>query len=212
MQGDTLRIDGNSAQVEVRAGEGSDVRVERQFERNMFGSDPKEKYHDGKLELRDSGCGFLSFGCKTSYILTVPKDVQVTVRSSSGNIKVSGLDGGADLKTSSGNIEAQAVSGSLRMESSSGKLEAQDLGATTVSTSSSSGSVDLDFAVAPQSVQSKASSGDVSIRIPSSDDAYKVETDTSSGDESANIKIDANSTRTITAKTSSGDVTIEYNR
>ena len=38
-----------------------------------------------------------------------------------------------------------------------------------------------------------------------------VDTKTSSGDESANVKIDPNATRTIQAKTSSGDVTIEYN-
>jgi hypothetical protein len=212
LQGDTLRIDGGSAEVEVRAGDGSDVKVERQFERNVFGSDPKEKYDNGKLELNDSGCGFLSFGCKTSYILTVPENVQLTLKSSSGDIRVSGLTAGADLKSSSGSIEVQDVAGSLRLESSSGDLEAQDLRASTVSTESSSGSADLDFAVAPLSVDSKASSGDVSIRIPSGPESYKVDTDTSSGDESANVKVDPTSTRTIKAKTSSGDVTVEYNR
>ncbi|MEU4288460.1 DUF4097 family beta strand repeat-containing protein [Kribbella sp. NPDC026596] len=211
VQGDELRVDTTSAEVEVRAGDGPDVQVERQFERNVFGSDPKEKYDNGKLELRDSGCGFLSFGCKTSYILTVPKDVKLTLSSSSGDITVSGLSGGADLTSSSGSIEVHDVGGSLRLESSSGDLEAQGLTATTVTTESSSGSVDLDFAVAPQSVDSKASSGDVSIRIPSGAEAYKVDTDTSSGDESANVKIDPNATRTLKAKTSSGDVTIEYN-
>ncbi|HET6986363.1 MAG TPA: DUF4097 family beta strand repeat-containing protein [Kribbella sp.] len=210
--GDSLRIDNGSAEVEVRAGDGSDVKVERQYERNMFGSDAKEKYHDGKLELSDAGCGFLSFGCKTSYILTVPKDVQVTLKSSSGDVTVSGLTEGADLKSSSGSIDVHDVGGSLRLESSSGDLEAQGLTASTVSTESSSGSVDLDFAVAPQSVDSKASSGDVSIRIPSGTESYKLETDTSSGDKSTNVKIDPTATRTITAKTSSGDVTIEYNR
>ncbi len=79
-------------------------------------------------------------------------------------------------------------------------------------TESSSGGVDLDFARAPQSVDSKASSGDVSIRIPSGQETYKVDTDTSSGDESATVKTDQTSTRTIKAETSSGDVTIEYNR
>lgn len=211
VEGNALRIDSSSAEVEVRAGDGPDVKVERQFERNVFGSDPKEKYDNGKLELRDSGCGFLSFGCKTSYILTVPKDVQVTLKSSSGDIKVSGLSGGADLKSSSGSIEVHDVGGSLRLESSSGDLEGQGLTATSVTTESSSGSVDLDFAEAPLSVDAKASSGDVSIRIPSGDESYKVDTDTSSGDESANVKIDPNSPRTLTAKTSSGDVTIEYN-
>jgi hypothetical protein len=212
VQGEALTIDARSADVEVRSGDGSEVKVERQFERNLFGSDPKERYEDGKLELQDTGCGFLSFGCDTHYILTVPKDAKVTVESSSGDLKVSGLPAGADLKSSSGSIEVHNVGGALQMESSSGDLEARDLTATTVSTQSSSGSTELDFSTAPLSVESEASSGDVTIRIPSGTEAYKVDTDTSSGDESATIRRDPSATRTITAKTSSGDVTVEYNQ
>ncbi|MGW1343096.1 DUF4097 family beta strand repeat-containing protein [Kribbella sp. NPDC002412] len=209
--GDSLTIQTTSVDVEVRSGDGPDVKVERTFERNVFGSDPKEDYEDGKLQLRDSGCGFLSFGCDTNYILTVPKDVKLTVESSSGDIKVSGLPGGANLKSSSGSIEAHDVGGSLWLESSSGDLEARGLSATTVSTQSSSGSTELDFTSAPQSVDAEASSGDVTIRLPSGTETYKLDTDTSSGDETANIRSDPSATRTIDAKTSSGDVTIEYN-
>jgi hypothetical protein len=212
VQGDTLTVESSSSYVEVRAGDGDEVKVERRFERNVFGSDPSEKYDDGKLELRDAGCGFLSFGCETNYVLTVPKDMKVTLKSSSGDVKVTGLAAGADLTSSSGSIEVHSVGGSLRMESSSGDLEAQGLSATTVSTESSSGSVDLDFVTAPESVEAEASSGDVTIRIPSGTESYKVDTETSSGEESANVKSDPAAPRTIKAKTSSGDVTIEYNR
>jgi hypothetical protein len=50
----------------------------------------------------------------------------------------------------------------------------------------------------------------VSIGIPAGDEAYKVDTKTSSGDESANVTTDPNATRSITARTSSGDVNVEY--
>jgi|1186.fasta_scaffold00772_4 hypothetical protein len=212
--GGTLQVKGGSAEVEIRPGDGDQVHLERHFERNLFGSDPKEKFDEGKgkLELNGGGCGFLSFGCKTSYVLTVPKDLGLTVDSSSGDITVSGIPGGATLKTSSGNIEVHDVGGPLSLSSSSGDIEADGLTATSVTAHSSSGGADLDFAVAPQNVEAKSSSGDVSIRIPSGDESYKVETDTSSGDESANVKNDPNATRTIQAKTSSGDVAIEYNR
>ena len=212
VEGEALTIEARSADVEVRSGDGTEIKVERKFERNVFGSDPKEKYEDGTLELRDTGCGFLSFGCDTNYILTVPRDVKVTLESSSGDLKVSGLEAGADLKSSSGNIEVHNVDGALRLESSSGDLEAQDLIATTVSTHSSSGSVELDFSAEPQSVEAESSSGDVTIRIPSGPQPYKVDSDTSSGDETNTIQNDPTATRTIRANTSSGDVTIEYNR
>jgi hypothetical protein len=211
--GDSLLVKSGSATLEVRPGDSNELKVERQSERNVLGSDPKEKYDEGggKLELNSGGCGFLSFGCKTSYVLTVPRDVKLTVESSSGNVTVSGVTGGAEVKSSSGDVEMHDVSGPLRLESSSGDLEADGLTATSVTTRSSSGSATLDFTVAPQSVDAKTSSGDLSIQIPSGEESYKVDTKTSSGDESANVKIDPNATRTIQAKTSSGDVSIEYN-
>jgi DUF4097 and DUF4098 domain-containing protein YvlB len=213
LKGNELTVESRSADIEVRAGDVSEIKVERQFERNVFDSDPTEKYENGKLKLRDTGCGFLSLGCDTNYLLTVPKGLKLTLESSSGDVKVSGLSEGADLKSSSGSIEVQNVGGSLRLESSSGDLEAQDLTATIVSTQSSSGSVDLDFAAAPQTVEAEASSGDVTIGIPPGDETYKLDTDTSSGDESTDdIKTDPASTRTIKATTSSGDVAVEYNR
>jgi hypothetical protein len=214
VHGSSLLVKSDSARIEVRPGDGTEVQVDRQSERNVFGSDPEERYDegDGKLELNSGGCGFLSFGCKTTYVLTVPRDLKLMVESSSGKVTVAGIEGGAELKTSSGDIEVHDVGGPLELRSSSGDLEADGLTATSVTTHSSSGSTSLDFTVAPQSIDAKTSSGDVSIRIPSGDEAYKVDTDTSSGDESANVKIDPNATRTIQAKTSSGDVSIEYNR
>jgi DUF4097 and DUF4098 domain-containing protein YvlB len=212
VDGQALTIEARSADVEVRSGDGDEIKIERQFERNVFGSDPKEKYEDGTLKLRDTGCGFLSFGCRTNYIVTVPKEVKVALESSSGDLKVSGVPAGADLKSSSGDIEVHNVGGALTMESSSGDLEAQALTATTVSTHSSSGSVDLDFANQPNSVDAESSSGDVTIRIPPGTDPYKVDTETSSGEKVTNVRSAPSATRTIKAHTSSGDVTIEYNR
>jgi DUF4097 and DUF4098 domain-containing protein YvlB len=212
VQGTSLLVKGGAAEVEVRPGDGTEVKIDRQFERNVFGSDPKENYHadEGRLELNSGGCGFLSFGCKTSYVLTVPRDLKLTIESNSGNVTLSGFDGGAEVKTSSGDINVHDVGGPVQLESSSGDVEADGLTATSVTARSSSGSATLDFSTAPQSVDAKSSSGDVAIRIPSGDESYKVDTKTSSGDESANVKIDPNATRTIQAKTSSGDVTIEY--
>jgi hypothetical protein len=211
--GTTLMVKGGSATVHVQPGDGTEVKVDRQFERNVFGSDPKEKYDAGagRLELDSGSCGFLSFSCKTTYVLTVPRNVKLTVESSSGNVTVSGLKEGVTVETSSGDVELHEVGGPLDLRSSSGDLDADGLTSTSVSTHSSSGSAKLEFTVAPQSIDAKSSSGDVSIGIPAGNEAYKVEADTSSGDHAANVKTDPNASRTITAKTSSGDVSVDYN-
>lgn len=212
VDGTTLLVKGGSAPVEIRPGDGTEVKVDRRFERNVFGSDPEQKYdaNEHRLDLGSGGCGFLSFGCKTSYVLTVPRDLKLTVESSSGDVTLSGLTAGATVKTSSGDVQVHDVGGPLDLRSSSGDLEADGLTSTAVTTSTSSGSASLEFAVAPLTIESKSSSGDVSIGIPAGDEKYKVDTKTSSGDESSNVNSDPAATREITARTSSGDVSIEY--
>ena len=212
VDGTTLLVKGGAATVEVRPGDGTEVKVDRQFERNVFGTDPKETYDptEHRLELDGGGCGFLSFGCKTNYVLTVPRDLKLTVESSSGEVTVSGLEAGLNVKTSSGDVAVHDVGGPLDLRSSSGDLDADGLTSTAVTTSTSSGSAALEFTVAPQSVESKSSSGDVTIDIPAGAETYKVDTKTSSGDKAADIKQDPAATRSITARTSSGDVSIGY--
>jgi hypothetical protein len=210
VQSGALTVHTNSANLELRSGDVREITVTKKFDRNVFGSDPSEKYKDGMLEIKGTGCGFLSFGCTTQYVVTVPKDVKVTIESSSGDLKASDLQAGASLKTSSGGIEVHRIGGELSLKSSSGDLQAQDLTATAVTSESSSGGVELSFTTAPSSVQAKSSSGDLAVRLPDGSETYKVETDSSSGNEAATVKTDPASTRTITAKTSSGDVTVEY--
>jgi hypothetical protein len=210
VHGTSLVIDSGSTDVEIHSGDVSQTTVTRKIKRNIFGSEPKDKYQDGTLELGDGGCGFLSFNCQTDYVIVVPNTVKVTAESGSGDLQVSDLPKGAKLRSSSGDIEVHRIGGELWLESSSGDLEGHDLTAGKVTTKSSSGSVELDFGSAPSAVQVKSSSGDVTIQLPSGDDAYKVETGTSSGEKSTTVKTDSASDRSIKADTSSGDVTVEY--
>jgi putative adhesin len=210
--GTTLSIETSSTEIQVHAGDVKEITVDRKFKRNALGSDPKDKYDDGKLDVGAGGCGFLSFGCDTDYVVTVPKDLDVTVKSSSGDLTVIGLGGSTTLESSSGRIEAQGLSGDLTLASSSGDLEAAGLTSASVSSKSSSGSVELSFTTAPTTVDVVTSSGDASVRLPEGDETYKVDTDSKSGDENAEVKIDPAATRTIKVKSSSGDAVVEYDR
>jgi DUF4097 and DUF4098 domain-containing protein YvlB len=210
VHGTSLVIDSGSTDVEIHSGDVSQITVTRKIKRTVFGSEPTDKYRDGRLELGDHGCGFLLFNCQTDYVIVVPKSLKVTAESRSGDLQVSDLPGGAELKSSSGDVEVHRIGGELRLESSSGDLDGHDLTAGKVTTKSSSGTVELDFGNVPSAVQVKSSSGDVTIRLPSGDAGYKVETHTSSGHESTTVKTDPASDRSIKADTSSGDVTVEY--
>jgi DUF4097 and DUF4098 domain-containing protein YvlB len=210
IQGTSLVIDAGAADLEIRSADVREITVTGRTERNVFGSDPAQKYENGRLELDDTGCGFLSFACDTGYVIVVPTDLPVRAETKSGDLKASDLPGGADLKSSSGDVEASAIGGDLRLESSSGDLEASTLGAAGVVAKTRSGDVDLTFDAAPSSVQAESRSGDVAIEVPSGGDVYRVDTDTSSGDQSTTVTTDPASPRSITAKSSSGDVSVEY--
>jgi putative adhesin len=210
VENSAITIEAVSADVELRTGDVSEMTVSRKYNRNLFGSDPKEEYSDGKLQLKDTGCGFLSFGCNTHYEITVPKDLKVTIESSSGDLKVSELSGGATVRSSSGNIDVDHIGGQVTLKSSSGSIKAENLSASAVTGQSSSGDVELTFDLAPQQVEAQTSSGDVEIHLPNGSETYKVDAKTSSGDEQTTVKTDPASAREIKAKSSSGDTTIDY--
>ncbi|WP_433017535.1 DUF4097 family beta strand repeat-containing protein [Kribbella sp. CA-294648] len=210
--GSALTIETSSVDVAVEAKDVKEITVNRRVERNALGSDPKDDYDNGRLHIKDTGCGFLSFGCDTDYVVTVPKDLAVTIKTSSGDLKVTELGGTTTLKSSSGKIEANAVSGDLSMDTSSGNLEAAGLSSSSVTGKTSSGNVDLEFRTAPLKVDAKSSSGDVTVLLPTGAETYRVDADTKSGDEVAKVKVDPAATRIITLESSSGDTTVEYDR
>lgn len=210
LAGTALTIEARSADVEIRSGDSDEVTVTQRFRRNVFGSDPKDKYREGKLEIGGGSCGFLALGCDTSYVVVVPRTAKVTAHSNSGELKASDLSAGADLKVSSGSIEVHRIGTELRMASSSGDVEAFDVDAGTVSAVSSSGNVELTFTRPPNDVEARTSSGDVLIEVPKGAETYQVIMDTSSGEESTSVEADPKSDRTVRGKSSSGDVSIDY--
>jgi DUF4097 and DUF4098 domain-containing protein YvlB len=212
VHGTSLTVVSKSADVEVVSQDVQEIRVDRKFKKTVFGSDPDESYRNGKLEVKSNGCSFLSFGCGTEYVITVPKNLAVRVDNTSGTIKVSDVAGGATLKTTSGDVEAHAIGGELTIEATSGDIEASALTATKVHSKTTSGRVELTFATVPDEVSAQGTSGDVTVSVPEGTETFKVDTDTSSGDEHTEVRTDPAATRSITAKTSSGDVTVEYAR
>lgn len=210
VEGDSLVVHSSSADVEVRAGDVREITVDRTVERNIFGSDPNDSYRNGRLEIRNGHCGLFAFGCDTKYVVTVPKDLKLTLEGTSGDLTVADLPGGATVRTTSGSIEAHRIGGDLTVQSTSGDVDARDLTASKVKVNATSGSVDLRFSAAPTTVEAETSSGDVTVEVPDGTETYRVLTDTSSGDESTEVRTDPDATRTITATTSSGDAVVEY--
>lgn len=210
LTGAALTIDADSADVEIRSGDGDQVTVTQRFRRHVFGSAPKDDYRDGKLEVGGGSCGFLVSDCATSYVVVVPRRVKVTVQGDSGDLKAADLPAGADLEVASGGIEVHRIGTDLRLSSASGDVGAFDVAAATVAARSRSGNVEVTFARAPTGVEARSSSGNVLIEVPQGTEGYQVETKSSSGEELTKVRTDPAAPRTVRAESSSGDVSIDY--
>jgi hypothetical protein len=127
--------------------------------------------------------------CGVSFELHVPAAVAATLATDSGDVTSTGLRGDAALSSSSGDVTAR------------------DLSAGTVTAQTSSGTVDLDLATAPTAVTATSSAGDVTVAVPGGT-GYRVEATTSAGDREIGVPDDPAATRTITARTEAGDVTV----
>jgi Putative adhesin len=157
------------------------------------------------------GCPGISFGhCSTTITVHVPPATRVEVDGATGDVSISGISGGADVRTASGDVDASGLGGSVSLRSASGDVEAGDLHAATVRARTASGDVELDFARPPQLADAETSSGDVRILVPPSGAGYRVDVDTHNGDRSVGVRVDDSAARLLRAHTSSGDAILDY--
>jgi hypothetical protein len=143
-----LRLQGGDAVV---VGSGSNAVQVRRTDRYSFGHSAQESRSltsHGVLQIT-SRCPRIVLGsCSTSYEIAVPETVAVDVHTSSGDIRLNGFRGSAELSSRSGNVEVEAYCGF-------------DLGAA-----SGSGAVRIAAACSPRRLSLRSNSGDVSAHVP----------------------------------------------
>ncbi|MFG2293065.1 DUF4097 domain-containing protein [Streptomyces sp. NPDC048603] len=195
--------DTGSGDINVTTGEGPGVAVHRTI-RYRGGEVPTtgQQVSGGVLTFGDGDCGD---DCSIDYELKVPASATVKLRSSSGDIRVTGV-AAADLHADSGDVRADRIAGALKIRTSSGDVTGTALAGPTADAESSSGDARLEFEAAPRSVSAKTSSGDVTVRLPGG--PYRVETKTDSGDRDISVPTDPAAEASLTVKTSSGDLRI----
>ena len=131
----------------------------------------------------------------------------VTVKTSSGNATLSGLDQSAVVDAHSGDVRLTNVKGDITVQSRSGTVIGTGLGGKAV-VDSSSGDVQLGL-TAVRNAKVTAASGNIEVKVPRGD-TYKVSAGTRSGDEHVNVANDPSGKFTLDLQAASGDVTVDY--
>jgi hypothetical protein len=212
----TVRLESPDSDVTVQVGDVSETTVQEKRKYWLLKRDTGFSVDDGTLKL-DGNCGW---HCRADYVVTVPRGTKVTGDNGSGDLKLSGT-GAVDLKSRSGDIEVSDVAGDVKLDltsgdvqvdrlagrldvrSTSGDIEARELKGGAVTVRTTSGDLNIDLAE-PNDVTADVTSGDIEVSAPSG--AYRVQTETRTGDVDNALGDTATAEHTIRATTVSGDV------
>ena len=185
-------LDVGSADAEV-AGGGDRPAVEvRRTDEFAFGrrAEARRQASQGILSIHSRCPDAILGACAASYRLTVPDNVPVTVRTTTGNVRFSDYRGSAQIDTGSGDIEVSAFCGfALRAHAQTGTVTAGT-------------------ACAPERLELRSRTGDVRAVVPPG--RYQVDADSDDGDRSVRGVTEAeDAPYQIQALSSAGDVEVE---
>lgn len=148
---------------------------------------------DGVFSIRARCPSSVVGGCSTSYHVTVPDNVAVTVRTTSGQVRLVDVRGGARITTTDGDVDVERYCGfSLEARTASGDVR------TTAS-------------CPPPLLDLRSRSGDVGALVPAG--RYRIEAATNAGDARVRGLTDADDAPfAIRAASATGAVEIEADR
>jgi DUF4097 and DUF4098 domain-containing protein YvlB len=180
--------------------QGNTVRVVERASRHYFNI-----FHYNNLDLQ--------------FEVSVPKNFNLHLRTSGGNISVADLNGNAEGETSGGDLQLRNISGSVRLNTSGGNIDAQDLkGECTCVTSGGSIRADaitgtlrfetsggnIDIGGAEGKLVASTSGGDILASLKSN---QGIDLSTSGGN--VTVRIPKDTPAEINAETSGGDVSCD---
>ncbi len=188
----SVEVSTDRGTVRVIASDRDDVALSAYVSNGLGGTDHTERVRGNRL-LIDASCTFpVAYWCTASYTLHVPRNVRVVLWSGSGDVSASGLHSAADLSSDHGDVRASR------------------LRSRVVHASSSHGSIALGFAAAPEQVLASSTHGDVTVVVPRTGEAYRVELSTDHGSTNNDLRTDSTARRLVQLSSDHGDVTARY--
>ena len=186
----TLDLAGADAEI-VGGGDRPAVEV-RRADDFAFGrrADAARRAANGELAIRSRCPRTIMKACSASYRLTVPDNVRVTVRTTSGSVRFTGFRGSAQVDTGTGDIAVAGFCGfALRARTQAGDLSAA-------------------ASCAVERLELRSRTGDVHAVVPPG--RYQVDADTDDGRRSVlGLTAAEDAPFQIQALSSAGDVLVE---
>jgi len=146
--------------------------------------------------------------CGVSYDIAVPRTTAVRVTNSVGTIRLESLSGQVTAGTSAGTIELHSVSGPIAATGSAGSIVGEDVSSARATMKISTGQIKITFSAPPTTVSATTSAGLIQLRVPGNV-GYAVDASTTVGKIQIGVQRSAASPHVITARATTGSITIE---
>lgn len=203
----TIDVASETGAVSIVAADTDEVTVETRISDGLRPTGEDQRVVGETLELRATCPNFGSDWCSVDYLVRVPPDVAVVVRTDDGRVRIEGTTGPVDVDGDDGSVLLSDLAGPVRAATDSGRVEGTGLRSPTVTADSDDGRVTLTFAAAPQTVVATTENGAVEVVVPADGTAYRLDVDTDDGETIEDVPIDSSSARSITLRTDSGRAT-----
>jgi hypothetical protein len=147
--------------------------------------------------------------CSVDLDVTVPPGTALDLRSTTGSVVATAVSAAVSARTSTGDVDVVSTgSAPVTARTNTGDVEVTAEGTdTNVAATSNTGDVTVTLSGIPSSVQARTNTGNVSVAVPPGT-GYHVDIGTDTGSQSVSVPRNDLSTRTISAHSNTGDVTV----
>jgi len=164
----------------------------------------------GVLTLRTSCTGgWIGPDCSVDLDVTVPPGSDLDLSSGTGTVTADAPGSAVSARTGTGDVQISGVGpGPVKASTGTGDVTVRGAGtAASVEAATSTGDVKIDLTGIPSSVSARTATGDIDITVPGGT-GYHVVAGTRTGEVDDRLPRDDTSTHLITARSSTGDVTL----
>ena len=196
--------------VQIVPGDPGQIVVDRKLTYGMRPPAVEERVDGDTFRVADQACSFESaFPCRVKWVLQVPRDLDVEVRTVGGSIRVNGLSGKVKLTSESGAVTASGPSGKLvTLRSHDGLVTANNISSSQVVATSDNKAVQLTFRTPPALVVGRSQKGQVGVVLPDGNEAYKISAKSQGGSRTVAAKVSDDAKRRIDVLSATGDVSV----
>ncbi|HEV7534621.1 MAG TPA: hypothetical protein VGP90_03245, partial [Acidimicrobiia bacterium] len=161
--GSSLSVEAALGSVQIVPGEPGQIVVRQRMTYGLRRPAVEERVDGDTFRVSDQQCAAeVAFPCHVRWLLQVPRDLDVEVRTAAGSITVSGLAGKVKLTSESGAVRASGPSGKLvTLRSHDGPVTAQNISSAQVVATSDSRAVQLTFRSPPALVVGRSQKGQI---------------------------------------------------